>query len=47
MDAMRAHGCRKVSLTVTAANDDAIRLYRRVGYSIRRVFAAYVWEAGR
>jgi len=47
MDAMRAHGCRKVSLTVTAANDDAIRLYRRVGYSIRRVFAAYVWDNAR
>ncbi len=47
MEAMRVHGCRKVSLTVTAANEDAIRLYRKVGYSIRRVFAAYVWDAGR
>ncbi|MEO8026590.1 MAG: GNAT family N-acetyltransferase [Bryobacteraceae bacterium] len=44
MEAMRVHGCRRVSLTVTAANEDAIRLYRRLGYSIRKVFAAYVWE---
>jgi len=41
---LAAHGCRTVSLTVTAANDSAIRLYKRMGFVSRRDFAAYVWE---
>ncbi len=39
------HGCRKVSLTVTASNLEAIRLYQNVGFFTRRNFAAMVWEA--
>ena len=37
-------GCRKVSLTVTAANEEAIRLYERIGFHTTRTFGAYVWE---
>jgi len=43
--ALAAHGCRKVTLTVTASNTGAIRLYERMGFTNRRDFAAYVWEA--
>jgi ribosomal protein S18 acetylase RimI-like enzyme len=42
--ALAAHGCRKVSLTVTTSNASAIRLYERMGFTNRRDFAAYVWE---
>jgi ribosomal protein S18 acetylase RimI-like enzyme len=41
---LRDMGCRSASLTVTAANEDAVDLYRRVGFEIRRRFSAYVWE---
>jgi ribosomal protein S18 acetylase RimI-like enzyme len=44
MLALAAHGCRKVSLTVTASNASAIQLYRRMGFITVRDFAAYVWE---
>lgn len=37
-------GCEKASLTVTACNAHAIRLYQRLGYRATRRFAAYVWE---
>ncbi|MBS1824389.1 MAG: GNAT family N-acetyltransferase [Acidobacteria bacterium] len=36
-------GCRKVSLTVTSANNSAIRLYERMGFRRVREFAAHVW----
>jgi ribosomal protein S18 acetylase RimI-like enzyme len=39
-------GCKKVSLTVTASNTAAIRVYERMGFVNRRNFAAYVWEIG-
>ena len=42
--ALRESGCRKVSLTVTNSNQEAIRLYQRTGFEVRRQFAAYVWE---
>ncbi|MGH9663478.1 MAG: GNAT family N-acetyltransferase [Bryobacteraceae bacterium] len=42
--ALAAQGCEKVSLTVTAANAEAIRLYERMEFSTVRRFAAYVWE---
>ena len=42
--ALAAHGCRTVSLTVTAANESALQLYQRMGFVPRREFAAYVWE---
>ena len=41
---LREHGCRKVSLTVTSANHEAVRLYERVGFRTVRRFSAYVWE---
>jgi ribosomal protein S18 acetylase RimI-like enzyme len=44
MEAMVAHGCRSVSLTVTEANEAALRLYRNMGFVERRSFSAYVWE---
>ena len=42
--ALAEGGCRKVSLTVTASNRDAIKLYERTGFVTRRQFSAYVWE---
>jgi len=41
---LKEMGCRSASLTVTAANDDAVSLYKRVGFGIARQFSAYVWE---
>jgi ribosomal protein S18 acetylase RimI-like enzyme len=41
---LREHGCRTVSLTVTASNTSAVQLYERMGFVNRRDFAAYVWE---
>jgi ribosomal protein S18 acetylase RimI-like enzyme len=44
MEALAAHGCRAVSLTVTEQNEPALRLYRRMGFVTRRTFSAFVWE---
>ncbi len=33
-----------LSLTVTQANANAVELYRRIGFDIRRIFDAFVWE---
>jgi ribosomal protein S18 acetylase RimI-like enzyme len=41
---LRDMGCRSASLTVTAANEDAVELYKRVGFETVRRFAAFVWE---
>ena len=46
MEALAARGCRSVSLTVTAENEPAVRLYRKMGFVQRRRFSAYVWEPG-
>jgi ribosomal protein S18 acetylase RimI-like enzyme len=35
---------KAVSLTVTAANENAVRLYERIGFRLRRQFPALVWE---
>jgi ribosomal protein S18 acetylase RimI-like enzyme len=43
--ALAAHGCRSASLTVTTANEAALRLYQRMGFVKRRDFAAHVWES--
>jgi ribosomal protein S18 acetylase RimI-like enzyme len=37
-------GCRQTSLTVTAANENAVRLYERVGFRPSHTFDALVWE---
>ncbi len=44
IEALAAHGCRSVTLTVTSANDAALRLYEGMGFRARRDFAAYVWD---
>ena len=41
---LRRHGCRKVSLTVTASNREAVDLYERTGFRTLRKFTAHVWE---
>jgi GNAT superfamily N-acetyltransferase len=43
--ALRLHGAKRISLTVTAANTEAIRLYQRCGFHEVRRFSAYVWES--
>jgi ribosomal protein S18 acetylase RimI-like enzyme len=42
--AFAERGCNAVSLTVTASNHGAIRLYERIGFRTIRRFRAYVWE---
>jgi ribosomal protein S18 acetylase RimI-like enzyme len=44
INALRMHGARRVSLTVTSANTEAIKLYRRCGFQEVRRFLSYVWE---
>jgi ribosomal protein S18 acetylase RimI-like enzyme len=34
----------KLTLTVTEENAGAVKLYKRLGYSVSRVFDAFVWE---
>jgi ribosomal protein S18 acetylase RimI-like enzyme len=41
---LREMGCISASLTVTAANEDAVALYERVGFETIRRFPAFVWE---
>jgi ribosomal protein S18 acetylase RimI-like enzyme len=41
---LREAGCRKTSLTVTASNREAVKLYEDVGFTTTRKFSAYVWE---
>jgi ribosomal protein S18 acetylase RimI-like enzyme len=43
-EGLRRAGCREVSLTVTADNVAAIRLYEKSGFRVLREFAAHVWE---
>lgn len=47
VNALRVHGARLVSLTVTSGNTEAIDLYRRCGFEEARRFLAYVWERPR
>jgi ribosomal protein S18 acetylase RimI-like enzyme len=42
---LRSRSFSALSLTVTEANANAVDLYRRLGFSIRRRFDAFVWEA--
>lgn len=44
LGALARSGCRRVSLTVTAANDEAVALYRRMGFHIEHTFDAIIWE---
>jgi ribosomal protein S18 acetylase RimI-like enzyme len=45
--ALRDLGCRSATLTVTAANEEAVDLYKRVGFRTIRRFSAYVWDGFR
>jgi ribosomal protein S18 acetylase RimI-like enzyme len=45
--ALRDAGCSAATLTVTAANRDAVALYERVGFRTTRRFSAFVWEGFR
>ena len=42
--ALRDVGCHTASLTVTAANANAVALYESVGFHTIRKFSAYAWE---
>ncbi len=44
IEALRARGFHALSLTVTAANSTAVRLYERLGFSTIKSFAAGVWQ---
>jgi ribosomal protein S18 acetylase RimI-like enzyme len=41
---LRRRNCNTLSLTVTQANVRAVELYKKLGFSIDRVFDAFVWE---
>jgi len=42
--ALRKMECRSAGLTVTAANENAVALYERVGFRTIRQFSAYAWD---
>ena len=46
MTSLLAEGLPEASLTVTAANDRALAMYRRFGFKTVREFDAFVWETG-
>jgi ribosomal protein S18 acetylase RimI-like enzyme len=41
---LRNVGCHSATLTVTAANEGAVRLYDRIGFRTIKRFTAFVWE---
>ena len=41
---LRRRTFQMLSLTVTEANHGAVELYKRLGYTVERVFDAFVWE---
>ncbi len=44
MQELRRRKFSMLSLTVTEANRGAVELYKRLGYTVGRVFDAFVWE---
>jgi ribosomal protein S18 acetylase RimI-like enzyme len=44
INTLRSHGAKRISLTVTSANTEAIQLYERCGFRAVRAFNAYTWE---
>lgn len=44
---LRSCACDTASLTVTASNAGALRLYQRMGFRPTQRFSAFVWESGR
>ena len=47
LDAMARNGSRRASLTVTASNTNAARLYEGLGFRTSATFDAIVWEGIR
>jgi ribosomal protein S18 acetylase RimI-like enzyme len=43
LDAMRRHGLHTASLSVTVGNGRAYGLYMRLGFRVRKEFAAHAW----
>jgi ribosomal protein S18 acetylase RimI-like enzyme len=43
MDVLQQRGIEELSLTVTAANERAVRLYRNIGFTTIKTFTAAVW----
>jgi ribosomal protein S18 acetylase RimI-like enzyme len=43
IDTLRARGVEELSLTVTAANERAVRLYQKIGFTTIKTFTAGVW----
>jgi len=41
---LRRRAFQMLSLTVTEDNRGAVDLYKRLGYTVERVFDAFVWE---
>ncbi len=44
LESLASSGARSVSLTVTAANENAVQLYRSMGFEIVKRFPAFVWD---
>lgn len=43
IEALRARGVEELSLTVTSANERAVRLYQKIGFTTIKTFTAGVW----
>lgn len=44
LESLVAAGAHSVSLTVTAANENAVQLYKNMGFEIVKQFPAFVWD---
>jgi ribosomal protein S18 acetylase RimI-like enzyme len=44
LESLAGTRARKVSLTVTAANENAVALYEKMGFRVLKRFPAFVWE---
>ena len=47
INALRIYGARRISLTVTASNEAAVRLYQQCGFREVRRFMSCVWDSAR
>ena len=43
LEAFRSQGLSTASLSVTVANEPAYRLYQRLGFRLKKEFAAHAW----